>query len=492
MYISRSFSCDFLLGASEAYESCESLDETSKKGLCWFELKRAGLPQWGVGQQQVKFMDHQGQSAAQQASSFIEDEYEKDDKKAVKLEYPSFPETGKRKCVIYNQLSKENAARRGRQSKRHNPMGRWPAERIKVAEDCMLEILKAEGAVFGNPISRPALRQAARKRIGDTGLLDHLLKHIDGKVAPGGIERFRRCYNTTGVMEYWLESADLVNIRREAGASDPNWVPPTWWKPGMGPIQESMGAGEVKVLKEEVAKMKRDMEFLIKQRDQDQSNSIEEIHKKLVKLERQTDHRMMGLSSSLARMQDMYQEMVTWRTGVDRQLIEISNSVSSLQASKQCTTFSPSAPERWEDWLESTNLENFQGDDLAPWLDSTGVVEFGQGNAVQNPCLPPPTWSKPGGSLSQFPISAPEQELINDDVAKMNSDVLELVPVRQEEDQVNVTPDSSVTGNSKLDLDSSVILFQEMVKELTKWKAKTEQQLLEISSAVSAIQASRQ
>ncbi|KAG5041354.1 hypothetical protein JHK85_013830 [Glycine max] len=32
---------------------------------------------------------------------------------------------------------------------------------------------------------------AARKHIGDTGLLDHLLKHIDGKVAPGGTERFR-------------------------------------------------------------------------------------------------------------------------------------------------------------------------------------------------------------------------------------------------------------------------------------------------------------
>lgn len=40
--------------------------------------------------------------------------------------------------------------------------------------------------------------------------------------------------------------------------------------------------------------------------------------------------------------------------------------------------------------------------------------------------------------------------------------MLELVPLRQEEDQVNVTPDSSVTGNSKLDLDSSLILFQVM------------------------------
>ncbi|CAJ2657820.1 unnamed protein product [Trifolium pratense] len=35
-----------------------------------------------------------------------------------------------------------------------------------------------------------------------------------GKVAPGGVERFRRRHNAEGLMEYWLESADLVDIRR--------------------------------------------------------------------------------------------------------------------------------------------------------------------------------------------------------------------------------------------------------------------------------------
>jgi len=109
----------------------------------------------------------------------------------------------------------------------------------------MLEVLKAEGATFGNPISRPALRTAARKRIGDTGLLDHLLKHIDGKVIPGG----------TGVMEYWLESADLVNIRREAGWQDPYWVPPN--RPGCGPSQDPVSAGELMLLKTEIVKLKR-------------------------------------------------------------------------------------------------------------------------------------------------------------------------------------------------------------------------------------------
>lgn len=119
----------------------------------------------------------------------------------------------------------------------------------------MLEVLKAEGATCGNPISRPALRAAARKHIGDTGLLDHLLKHIDGKVLPGGTERFRRCFSPTGVMEYWLESADLVNVRREAGWQDPYLGLPN--RPGYGPSQDPVSAGELMLLKTEVLKLKR-------------------------------------------------------------------------------------------------------------------------------------------------------------------------------------------------------------------------------------------
>lgn len=55
--------------------------------------------------------------------------------------------------------------------------------------------------------------------------------------------------------------------------------------------------------------------------------------------------------------------------------------------------------------------------------------------------------------------------MINDGAALfcyINRDVQEVVPRRQEEDQANVTPDSSVTANSKLDLDNSVLLFQVM------------------------------
>jgi hypothetical protein len=41
-------------------------------------------------------------------------------------------------------------------------------------------------AAPGKPILRPALREEARKHIGDTGLLDHLLKHMTDTVITNG------------------------------------------------------------------------------------------------------------------------------------------------------------------------------------------------------------------------------------------------------------------------------------------------------------------
>lgn len=117
--------------------------------------------------------------------------------------------------------------------------------------------MKDQKAVFGNPILRPALRTEARKLVGDTGLLDHLLKHMAGKVAPGGEERFRRRHNSEGAMEYWLESADLLNIRKDAGIQDPYWIPPPGWKPGDDPSQDATSTRELGELKEEMAKMKK-------------------------------------------------------------------------------------------------------------------------------------------------------------------------------------------------------------------------------------------
>lgn len=129
--------------------------------------------------------------------------------------------------------------------------------RYELAEKNLMEVMKAKGAMANNPIIRPELRAEARKRIGDTGLLDHLLKHLAGKIAPGGTERFRRRHNAEGAMEYWLESADLVNIRKEAGVNDPYWIPPPGWKLGDSPIQHPICTQEFKHLKDEIFVLKR-------------------------------------------------------------------------------------------------------------------------------------------------------------------------------------------------------------------------------------------
>lgn len=47
--------------------------------------------------------------------------------------------------------------------------------------------------------------------------------------------------------------------------------------------------------------------------------------------------------------------------------MEITNSLGCVQHSKQHLT-SP-ASEKWEDWLERTNLDNFQEDEIASWFE---------------------------------------------------------------------------------------------------------------------------
>ncbi|KAK8680135.1 hypothetical protein V6N13_109089 [Hibiscus sabdariffa] len=116
--------------------------------------------------------------------------------------------------------------------------------------------------MFGNPILRPALRAEVRKLIGDTDLLDHLLKHMAWKVVPGGEERFMRRHNADGAMEYWLESADLMDIRKEAGVEDPYWTPPTGWKFGDNPTQDPVCARKLREFREEIAKLKKGMNMM--------------------------------------------------------------------------------------------------------------------------------------------------------------------------------------------------------------------------------------
>jgi hypothetical protein len=172
---------------------------------------------------------------------------------------------GKTNCKVQGSSKKcsKKAKKRTVESKDGDPRhgkDRWSAERYAAAEKSLLDIMRSHGARSGAPVMRQVLREEARKHIGDTGLLDHLLKHMAGRVPEGSAHRFRRRHNADGAMEYWLEPAELAEVRRQAGVSDPYWVPPPGWKPG---DDVSLVAGDILVkrqveeLTEEVNGVKR-------------------------------------------------------------------------------------------------------------------------------------------------------------------------------------------------------------------------------------------
>ncbi|KAE9608628.1 hypothetical protein Lal_00020874 [Lupinus albus] len=434
------------------------------------------MEQWGV-RHRVMYINQDEEHGTQLPYDILNEEESSDgeEEKTIKTEPDFLPETRKRKCRSLSQLrevkevSCEKRGGRKLKSKRNESKDRWSAERYNLAEQSMWEVLKAEGATFDNPITRPALRMAARKRIGDTGLLDHLLKHIDGKVAPGGIDRFRRWFNTNGIMEYWLESADLDKVRQEAGVQNPFWMPPSTFRAGSAPSQDTDSSGELKLLKIEMAQMKKDMQELIaKKQDKNEINLLEETHKEFLKWRAVTDPRLTEIMVSMKGLQGKYGELVIWKTKFEQQLVEITNKLGDLQASRGCTAFSPHS-EKWKDWIESTNIENIQDDEFATWIGGSSELL----NVPQEVVLGDPNSAPP----AQLLIKAPTNK---------KSELLELVPARQE-DQPNVTPDSSTTvtsNNSKSDIDNSLTMFQDMFMDLYKWKDKMEQQLLELSNTV--------
>ncbi|KAK9291337.1 hypothetical protein L1049_019282 [Liquidambar formosana] len=335
----------------------ESRDVVSVKGKCWSAIKRKGMVQWGT-RRQVRFIgwhsednpsinveenkerdkeegneeEEEGEEEAEDEEEEEEDEDEKDkeegDEEAVRKT------NRKRKRQSSSRKKRAKKAKREKEMKSSgfnnrkvfkNSIDRWSAERYKMAEENMLKILKAKGAVYGNPVLRPELRQEARKQIGDTGLLDHLLKHMAGKVAPGGAERFQRRHNAEGAMEYWIESADLIDVRKAAGVQDPYWTPPPGWKLGDNPAQDPICAMELKQLKEEMATMKRDMEELVS-RKQEEKQTILTIPNSSV-----TNQKIDHIDGSFLTQKAIYKELQKRKAKIEEQLLQIAQSLSGME-----------------------------------------------------------------------------------------------------------------------------------------------------------------
>ncbi|TXG70610.1 hypothetical protein EZV62_005545 [Acer yangbiense] len=321
-----------------------------KEGLCCSVLKSGeGMLKWGK-KRKVQFQspyeedkkneqalsvyvraENEGQEGMEKSDDDKEEkekeeeeEDDDDDEKPDQLSRVALKKNLKRKCNVSANIEKPKCEKK-KMKLIKNSSGRWSKERYKLAEVNMLKIMKEKGAVFGRSIMRPALRTEARKLIGDTGLLDHLLKHMAGKVAPGGQERFRRRHNADGAMEYWLESADLVNIRTDAGVQDPYWTPPPGWSPGDNPTQDPVCAMEIKQLKEEIAKMSRwDMQDLMSKKHEDDMAIVTTPTSCITSQTLEHD-------SFLLPMKEMYTNLMNKKAKVEEQLMEISHSLSGME-----------------------------------------------------------------------------------------------------------------------------------------------------------------
>ncbi|XP_061369441.1 protein DYAD [Gastrolobium bilobum] len=326
----------------------------SKQGSCWSQLKFTGMMQWGQ-RRQVRFLGRHEERKVESLPKLYKE-------KGVNVEHGEGTNEKKRKkgeeeteaakalscgvmrmtrqCMRNNQnVSSSSGVKKSKKAKndskkqqlvvyskkkRKISIDRWSAERYKLAEENMLKVMRAKGAVYGNPILRPDLRSEARKHIGDTGLLDHLLKHMSGKVAPGGAERFRRRHNAEGAMEYWLESADLADIRREAEVQDPYWIPPPGWKLGDSLLQDHVTSGELRDIKEEILKLKQDMRELASKKGEEALAIVTTPSSCLSSLNWED-------SGPLVPKQEIYAELVHKKAKIEEQLKEISLILSGME-----------------------------------------------------------------------------------------------------------------------------------------------------------------
>ncbi|KAJ1294367.1 hypothetical protein BS78_01G141000 [Paspalum vaginatum] len=301
-----------------------------------------------------------------------------------------------------SKKSSKKAKKRTVESKDGDPRhgkDRWSAERYAAAERSLLDIMRSRGARFGAPVMRQVLREEARKHIGDTGLLDHLLKHMAGRVPEGSDHRFRRRHNADGAMEYWLEPADLAEVRRQAGVSDPYWVPPPGWKPGddVSPVAgDLLVKRQVEELTEEVNVLKRQMEQLckddgnfdaerdyssLKEKYQNVVRANEKLEKQMFYLKDMCEHaiQMNGeLKKEIVSFKDMFKHIADKNDKLEEQITSLSSSFLNfkhqlVQAQKMETArqLELTPRDRNRETAPRTALYLDSGDPMTPRGDGT-------------------------------------------------------------------------------------------------------------------------
>ncbi|KFK41037.1 hypothetical protein AALP_AA2G077200 [Arabis alpina] len=84
---------------------------------------------------------------------------------------------------------------------------RWPVRRLEYAADVIVESLKEMKALNQNGMTRQDVRDAARLHIGDTGLLDYVLKSMNNVVVGNVLVR-RYVDPLTRILHYTIQELD--------------------------------------------------------------------------------------------------------------------------------------------------------------------------------------------------------------------------------------------------------------------------------------------
>ncbi|KAJ1687794.1 hypothetical protein LUZ63_019184 [Rhynchospora breviuscula] len=199
------------------------IDFGDERESCLATLQRSGNLQWGT-RKKVLFVTKQRDS----------EEVRKNEEKNLREKKESDNELGegvnqglneREKLLNGDERKRENTCTDGMKlmEQRREPKpkelerncrtkkggwSRWTPARVEYSEKSLVEVMEKMGATWDKPVLRADLRSEARKCIGDTGLLDHLLIHMVGVVVADGKKRFARQHNSQGKIEYWLEPAD--------------------------------------------------------------------------------------------------------------------------------------------------------------------------------------------------------------------------------------------------------------------------------------------
>ncbi|OEL34859.1 Protein DYAD [Dichanthelium oligosanthes] len=354
-----------------------------------------------------------------------------------------------RKVQGGSKKSSKKAKKRTVESKDGDPRhgkDRWSAERYAAAERSLVDIMRSRGARSGAPVMRQVLREEARKHIGDTGLLDHLLKHMAGRVPEGSAHRFRRRHNADGAMEYWLEPAELAEVRRQAGVSDPYWVPPPGWKPG---DDVSLVAGDVLVkrqveeLTEEINGVKRQMEQLLSKDgnfDAERAySSLKEKYESVVRVNEKLEKQVLSLKDmcenvvqmngelkkEVLSFKDKYEQIADKNDKLEEQITYLSSSFLSFKDQLVLALKTETARQLGlvpsddnQEAAPRTTLYLASGDQMTPRADSTviqGVPDRPARKSSFRVCKPQGTFLWPsmssgmtisGGASSSCPAAA--------------------------------------------------------------------------------------